>query len=60
METFEIALTMITKDMFMCSLDIRHAYYSVPVAREHRKYLRFVWKEQIPCLSKLKNWWSLD
>ena len=47
METFEIALTMITKDMSMCSLDIRHAYYSVPVAIEHRKYLCFVWKEQI-------------
>ena len=38
---------MMTKDMFMCSLDTRHAYHSVPVAREHRKYLRFVWKEQI-------------
>ena len=47
MDTFEIALTMITKDMFMCSIDLRHAYYSVPVAKEHRKYLRFVWKGQI-------------
>ena len=32
MDTFEIALTMITKDMFMCSIDLCQAYFSVPVA----------------------------
>ena len=44
MYTFEIAITMITKDMSMCSIDLRHAYYSVPVAKEHKLYIRLVWK----------------
>lgn len=28
----------------MVSIDLKDAYLSVPVLREHRKYLRFVWK----------------
>ena len=44
MDTFEIAITMITKDMSMCSIDLRHAYYSVPVAKEHKLYICLVWK----------------
>ncbi|XP_060587405.1 uncharacterized protein LOC132742914 [Ruditapes philippinarum] len=47
MDTFETALTLIRKDMFMCTSDIRHAYYSVPVAEESQVFLRFQWKGQI-------------
>lgn len=53
METFESALTLITEGMFFCSVDIRHAYYSVPIAKEHQKYLKFYWKGrmfQFTCL----------
>ena len=47
METFENAISLIRKDMFMASLDIRHAYYSVRIAEEDQIYLRFVWRQRI-------------
>ena len=31
----------------MASFDLRHAYYSVPIAGEDQKLLRFIWKDQI-------------
>ena len=53
MDTFEIALGLIKPNCFMASIDVRHAYYSVPIAPEHRKFLRFCWKNkfyQYTCL----------
>lgn len=41
MENFTSALTLITKDCYLASLDLSDAYYSVPVAPHHRKYLQF-------------------
>ena len=41
METFETALTLIKLNSYMTSIDIRHAYYSVPIAVEHTKFLCF-------------------
>ena len=29
----------------MCSVDLKDAYLSVPIAKQHRKFLRFVWEE---------------
>ena len=31
----------------MASLDLKHAYYTIPIAAEHRKYLKFVWAGQL-------------
>ena len=31
----------------MASLDLKHAYYTIPIAAEHRKYLKFVWGGQL-------------
>jgi hypothetical protein len=47
MDTFETALTLIRKDMYLCTSDIRHAYYSIPVAYEHKRYFRFQWRGKI-------------
>lgn len=47
MDTFENAITLITKNMYMCSLDIRHAYYSIKIADEDQIYLRFMWRGKI-------------
>ena len=55
MDSFEIALKLIEKDCFMASVDLCHAYYSVNVAQEHRKYLRFIWKGQIHAYTSLAN-----
>jgi hypothetical protein len=31
----------------MASVDLKDAYYSVPIASEHKKYLRFQWKSKL-------------
>lgn len=41
METFESALKLVKQGCFMASVDLRHAYYSVPIAEEHQIKLRF-------------------
>lgn len=43
-ETFEITLNLLVKRMYMCSIDIRHAYYFIRVAKEHQIFH----KKQIP------------
>lgn len=47
LDTFETTLKLIKPNAYMASVDLRHAYYSVPIALDHRKYLRFRWKESI-------------
>ena len=32
---------------FMTSIDLRDAYYSVPISPQHRKYLKFIWRDQL-------------
>jgi len=32
---------------WMCSLDLKDAYHSVAIAKEHCKYLHFLWDGQI-------------
>lgn len=45
MDTFEMALKLVKQDCYFGSIDLRHAYYSVSIAKEDQKYLRFIWKE---------------
>lgn len=47
MDTFERALSLVTKDTYFTSVDLRHAYYSVPIAKEHQRYLKFEWEGQL-------------
>ena len=41
MDTFQTTIQLVYKDCFMASIDLRDAYYSVPINIEHRKYLKF-------------------
>ena len=53
METLQAAIQLMSQGCFLASVDLKDAYYSVPVAREDRKYLRFIWKGhlfQFTCL----------
>ena len=43
METLEIIIKMMRPNCFMGSLDLKDAYYSVPIAPEHQAYLSFPW-----------------
>ena len=47
MESIQSVINMVTPNCFMASIDIKDAYYSVPIAPEHRKYLRFKWKGKL-------------
>jgi hypothetical protein len=53
METFESALKLIKPFSYCASIDLRHAYYSINIAENDQKFLRFQWKEknyQYTCL----------
>ena len=40
MDTLHTITKLIVKDCFMASIDLKDAYYSVPITRKDRKYLR--------------------
>ena len=41
MEDYRTASKLITKNCYMASIDLKDAYFLVPVHKSHRKYLRF-------------------
>ena len=43
MDTLESAIKLMRPGCFMTSIDLRDAYYSIPIMPEHRKYLQFMW-----------------
>lgn len=53
MENFEQAVSLINTGDVMASVDLRHAYYSVPIAEEQQKFFCFKWQDtvfQFTCL----------
>jgi len=44
MDTLQTIIKLIEKDCFMALIDLKDAYYSVPIAREDRKFLQFIWQ----------------
>ena len=42
MNSLNSAIELMTKSCYMASVDFKSAYYSVPVCKTYRKYLRFV------------------
>ena len=55
METFENALTLISKGSYMASVDLRNAYYSIQIAEEQQKYFHFTWNDKIYQFTCLVN-----
>ena len=55
MDNIQSATRMMRKDCFMASVDLKHAYYSVPVAENFRKFLKFEWKGQLYRYTCLPN-----
>ena len=53
MDTLTTAVSLMKPSCYMASVDLKYAYYSIPVDSSHRKYLRFYWgghPYQFPCL----------
>ena len=46
-EHFKMTFDIMRKDCWMASVDLKDAYYSVPVAQEERKFRRFLWEGQM-------------
>ena len=55
MDTLMTALTLISKGCFMASIDLKDAYYSVPIHSAYRKFLRFIWRGQLFEFNALPN-----
>lgn len=47
MDTLKTVLALMHKNCFMASVDIKDAYYTVGVAQEHQKYLKFRWQGEL-------------
>ena len=58
METISTILKLIQKDVFMVKLDIKDAYYSVPIHKDHHKFLRFKVGDQLYEYTSLPNGYS--
>ena len=46
-ETFSVILELVQRNDFFTSIDLRDAYFSIPIHRESQKYLKFYWKGQL-------------
>ena len=58
MEMFENVIKLITPGMWMCSLDIKDAYYSIPIHPDHQKYFSFEWHGQLYSYTVMPNGWG--
>lgn len=47
MDNLESALKLVTPNSYLASIDLRDAYYSVPIFKGHRKFLKFQWKGKL-------------
>ena len=47
MENLSAATKMMRRGCYMASVDLQHAYYSVPIHPNFRKFLKFKWRGQL-------------
>ena len=55
MNTIFDVLKMTRKDMYLCSIDIREAYFHLPIFSAHKPYLRFCFGERLMEFQALPN-----
>ena len=55
MESLKHVVSMIRPNFFVASVDLKDAYYSVPIHRDHQKFLKFEWKGQLYQFTCLPN-----
>lgn len=47
METISVARELINSNDYLASVDLSDAYFSIPIHESYRKFLRFIWNEQL-------------
>ena len=55
MDSIYNIIKLVTKDCFMASLDLKDAYYSIPIKVSHQKFLCFKWRGTIYQFTCLPN-----
>ena len=55
METLIDAIRLMTPNCFMGSIDLKDAYYSVPIARSHQRFLKFEWEGSLYAFTCFPN-----
>ena len=55
MDTRHAAERMLTPGAYMASIDLKQAYYLVPIAPEHKKFLKFFWDGNLFAFTCLPN-----
>lgn len=55
MDTFLSAVNLVKQNCYMASVDLRDAYYTIPISIKYRKYLRFEWQGKLCQYTCLPN-----
>ena len=55
MNTLKNAISLMKPNCFMASIDLKGAYYSVPIAQVHQKYLKFQWENKLYAFTCFPN-----
>lgn len=55
MDSLQTIIKLVTPNCFMASIDMKDAYYSIPVKSEDRKYLHFKYADQFYEFTCLPN-----
>jgi len=55
MDTIYTCVLLMTKNCYMASLDLKDAYYSVPIHPNHQKKLKFIWNDKLYQFTCLPN-----
>ena len=55
MDTVNTCFTLLSRNCYLASVDLRDAYYSVPVAKQHQKYLKFSWNGNLYQFTAMPN-----
>ena len=55
MDSLHTDVALMCKDCYLALVDLRDAYFTVPIAESHRKFLSFRWKDQLYQYTVLPN-----
>ncbi|KAK7109102.1 hypothetical protein V1264_013207 [Littorina saxatilis] len=55
MDTLQVALNLVTPGCYMTSVYLKDAYYTVAVAEDDKKFLRFLWEGQLWQFDSMPN-----
>lgn len=58
MDTLKTVLQLMHQGCYLASIDISDAYYSVPIHRDHQKFLKFQWRNDLYHYTALPNGYS--